>query len=93
MLMDFFGANITDGYVENNSEYSERYKTVLNKNIKTGNGYVSLSRILYFYLADDSLSFNEIYTDNLDTDTKKQKSISTFLYSLTPRKIIIKSIK
>ena len=76
MLMDFFGANITDGYVENNSEYSERYKTVLNKNIKTGNGYVSLSRILYFYLADDSLSFNEIYTDNLDTDTKKQKSIS-----------------
>jgi murein DD-endopeptidase MepM/ murein hydrolase activator NlpD len=76
MVMDFFGANITDGYIENNSEYSEKYKTVLNKNIKSGNGYVSLSRILYFYLANDQLSFNEIYQDNLDSETKKQKSIT-----------------
>jgi murein DD-endopeptidase MepM/ murein hydrolase activator NlpD len=76
MLMDFFGANVTDGYVENNSEYSDMYKEVLNKNIKTGNGYVSLERILYFYLATEDLTFDEIYNDNLDTELKKQKTIS-----------------
>lgn len=76
MIMDFFGANVTDGFVENNSEYAETYKAVLNQNIKTGNGYVSLERILYFYLSTDSLSFKEIYTDNLDSETKKQKTIS-----------------
>ena len=26
MVLDFFGANVTDNYVENNSEYSENYK-------------------------------------------------------------------
>lgn len=76
MLMDFFGANITDGFVENNSEYADTYKAVLNQNIKTGKGYVSLERILYFYLASDNLSMHEIYTDNLDSETKKQKTIS-----------------
>ena len=76
MLMDFFGANVTDGFVENNSEYAETYKSVLNQNIKTGKGYVSLERVLYFYLASDSLSMHEIYTDNLDSETKKQKTIS-----------------
>ena len=35
MLMDFFGANVTDGFVENNSEYADTYKSVLNQNIKT----------------------------------------------------------
>lgn len=76
MIMDFFGANVTDGFVENNSEYADTYKSVLNQNIKTGNGYVSLERILYFYLSTDSLSFKEVYTDNLDSETKKQKTIS-----------------
>ena len=76
MLMDFFGANVTDGFVENNSEYADTYKSVLNQNIKTGKGYVSLERVLYFYLASDSLSMHEIYTDNLDSETKKQKTIS-----------------
>lgn len=76
MLMDFFGANITDGYVENNMDYADSYKATLNKNIKTGNGYVSLSRILYFYLEDDKLSFDEIYKDNLNSELKKQKAIS-----------------
>ncbi|MCI6265267.1 MAG: hypothetical protein MR598_00285, partial [Erysipelotrichaceae bacterium] len=75
MLMDFFGANVTDGFVENNSEYADTYKSVLNQNIKTGKGYVSLERVLYFYLASDSLSMHEIYTDNLDSETKKQKTI------------------
>lgn len=76
MVMDFFGANITDGYVENNSEYSYQYKEVLNSNINLGNGYVSLERILYFYLLNDKLTFGEIYSDNLDNETKKQKPIS-----------------
>jgi Membrane proteins related to metalloendopeptidases len=76
MLMDFFGVNITDGYVEGNMEYAEEYRKVLNKNIPTNRGYVSLERILYFYTVDDSLSFEEIYTDNLDSDLKAMKPVS-----------------
>ena len=76
MIMNFFGANITDGYIENNSDYADQYLKVANKNIKAKNGYVSLERILYFYLADNSLSFDEIYTDNLDKETKKLIPIS-----------------
>ena len=76
IMLDFFGANVTDGYVVDNMEYASNYKATLNKNIKNGNGYVSLERILYFYLENDSLTFDEIYTDNLDIETKKQKSIS-----------------
>jgi murein DD-endopeptidase MepM/ murein hydrolase activator NlpD len=76
MVMDFFGANITDGYIENNSQYAGMYKHLLNKNIKSGKGYVSLERILYFYLADDSLSLDEIYNDNIDKDTNKLIPIS-----------------
>ena len=76
VTLDFFGTSETDGYVEENEEYASDYKAVLNQNIKYGNGYVSLSRILYFYLADDSLSFKDIYKDNLDEETKKQKPIS-----------------
>lgn len=76
MIMDFFGANITDGYVENNSEYASDYKGVLNEYIKSNQGYVSLERILYFYLADSSLTFDEIYKDNLDVDTKSMLPIS-----------------
>ena len=34
MIMDFFGANITDGYVEDNMEYAEQYRAVVNKNFK-----------------------------------------------------------
>ena len=76
MIMDFFGANITDGYIVNNSQYADEYLKVANKNIKAKNGYVSLERILYFYLADNSLTFDEIYTDNLDKETKKMLPIS-----------------
>lgn len=76
MIMDFFGANITDGYVEDNMEYAEQYKSVVNKNFKKNNGYVSLERILYFYLEDESLTFDEIYTDNLDKESKKMLPIS-----------------
>lgn len=76
MLLDFFGANITNGYVENNSDYAEQYKAIVSKNIRNGNGYVSLSRILYFYLENDQLTFEKIYNDNLDTDLKQEKIIS-----------------
>ena len=74
MIMDFFGANITDGYVENNMEYADKHINTLNNNIS--NGYVSLERILYFYLEKDSLTFDEIYNDNLDLEFKRMKPIS-----------------
>lgn len=73
---DFFGATVTDGYVEGNSQYASKYTSVVNKNVKAGNGYVPLERILYFYLANDKLTFDEIYNDNLDKDLKQQKTIS-----------------
>lgn len=76
MLLDFFGANITDDYVENNMDYAPAYLNVANKYIKAGNGYVSLSRILYFYLENDKLTFDEIYYDNLDPETKQVLPVS-----------------
>lgn len=76
MVLDFFGANIVDGYVENNSEYADLYKPVVRQNIINKNGYVSLDRILYFYLENNSLTFSEIYEDNLDKDLKQVKTIS-----------------
>lgn len=75
MVLDFFGANVTDGYVENNMDYAQSYITTLNKNIKTGNGYVSLERILYFYLENDTLTFDQIYYDNLDKNYRYQLEI------------------
>ena len=77
MCLDFFGANITDNYVENNMQYSQQYKLVLNTYIKSGQGYVSLERILFFYLENDKLSFSEIYQDNLDKESKKMLPISS----------------
>lgn len=76
MILDFFGANITDGYVANNSQYASEYKSTLNKYVKQNKGYVSLERILYFALADESLTYDEIYNDNLDPETKKMLPIS-----------------
>lgn len=76
MLLDFFGANITNGYVENNGDYAEMYQAVVRKNVTADKGYVSLSRILYFYLENNQLTFDMIYTDNLDPDLKQEKPIS-----------------
>ncbi|MDO5568759.1 MAG: M23 family metallopeptidase [bacterium] len=79
MLLDFFGAEVTsDGYVEGNSYYAEEYQRVLNKYLTVKNplGYVPLSRILYFSLEDETLSWDEIYVDNLDKDTKSLIPIS-----------------
>lgn len=76
MVLDYFGANIIDGYVEDNSKYASKYKEVLIKNLTTGKGYVSLERIIYFYLENDTLTFEEIYTDNLDDELKQVRPIS-----------------
>lgn len=76
MLLDFFGVNITDGYIEDNSKYASRYKEVLINNLRTGKGYVSLERIIYFYLEDETLTFDEIYNDNLDNELKQIRPIS-----------------
>ena len=76
MVLDFFGANITDDYVENNMDYADTYRAALNQALKARYGYVPLNRILYFYLENDKLSFYEIYLDNLDKDTNKMMTIS-----------------
>ncbi len=72
MVLNFFGSNVTDGYVENNEEYAEMYKEVLNENVRYGNGYVPLERILYFYFSSNELAFSKIYTENLEKETKQQ---------------------
>ena len=74
LVLDFFGTNTTDGYVVDNMPYASDYRQVLNSNIQ--NGYVSLERILYFYLANDTFTFEQIYNDNLDLETKKMKPIT-----------------
>ena len=66
MIFEYYDEAITDDYVENNGKYATRYLQVVNKHIKKGDGYVSLSRIIYFYNANDKLTFDEIYEDNLD---------------------------
>lgn len=76
MMLDFFGTYETDNYIENNMYYSDAYKLVLNVALKDNKGYIPLTRILYFYLEDDSLSFYEIYVDNLDKETNKLLPIS-----------------
>lgn len=77
--MDFFeedeaDVNFTD-YVANNYKYANEYTSVVNKNIKNGNGYVPLSRIVYFYSENNSLTFEELYLDNLDSNLKQTKPI------------------
>lgn len=76
MILDFFGANITDNYVENNMDYADMYKETVNKALKNGYGYVPLNRILYFYLEDGKLSFYDIYVDNIERESNKMKTIS-----------------
>lgn len=77
MIYNFFGGEITSsGLVEGNIEYSEDYLKALNKYVKNNEGYVSLSRIVYFYNEDDDLKFNDIYKENLDSELKMIKPIS-----------------
>lgn len=79
MIYNFFGGDITSnsGYIEGNMEYADKYLAVLNKNITSNdNGYVNLSRILYFYNENEMLSFDDIYIKNLDIELKNMKPIS-----------------
>ena len=76
MVLDFFGANITDNYVENNMDYADMYLEATNKAIKNNYGYVSLSRILFFYLEDEKQTFYDIYVNNIDKETNKMMTIS-----------------
>jgi len=66
-----------DEYIEGNIEYAEMYIEVLNKNItENNNGYIPLSRILYFYNDNPTLSFESIYSNNIDINEKSMKPIS-----------------
>lgn len=76
MIFDSSEETITDDYVVNNAKYATRYLTTINKHLKKSDGYVSLSRIVYFYNANNNLSFDEIYEDNLDKELKQVKPIS-----------------
>lgn len=77
MVLGFFNSStITDGYILQNSQYADEYKITLNQYIKKEEGYVSLERILHFYQSNNSLTFKEIYEDNLDKESKKMIPIS-----------------
>jgi len=75
MILNFFGANITVSTISNNYDYAETYRSSLNKYLN--NGYVPLSRMLYFYLENDLLTFDDIYVLNQNTETKSLKSIES----------------
>ncbi len=76
LIFDSSEETFTDDYVEDNLKYATRYLQTLNKNLNKGSGYVSLSRILYFYVANENLTFDEIYDDNLNKELKQVKPIS-----------------
>ncbi len=83
MIYSFFGGEISDtGYVEGNMEYSEEYRDLLNYNItKKLNGYIPLSRLIYFYLEDDTLSLKSIYENNLDYELKTINQFQMFVWN------------
>lgn len=75
MLLDFFGAKITEEKVQANEEYADAYTIALNKYLK--NGYVPLQRILYFYLEDNSLTIDTLYYMNQNSESKIAKDIKS----------------
>ena len=75
MLLDFFGAKLTEEKVQANAEYADAYTVALNKYLK--NGYVPLQRILYFHLEDNSLTIDTLYTMNQNSEAKDTKEINT----------------
>ena len=68
--------NVIDNYVDNSGYYKSTYLKLLTSNLKAGKGYVSLSRILYFYNSNSAFTFAEIYDDNLNMATNRQELIS-----------------
>ena len=75
MLLDFFGAKLTEEKVQANAEYADAYTSALNKYLK--NGYVPLQRILYFYLEDNSLTIDTLYFMNQNSESKSAKDIKS----------------
>ena len=77
ITLDFFGGEILNTeYIEGNMEYAYEYQNVLNKHITNNlDGYIPLSRILYFYNEDSNLSFESIYKNNIDSEFKTMKFI------------------
>lgn len=79
LTLDFFGSDdssninisLEQKYIVNNYQYAKKYKSTITKYIQ--NGYVPLERIIYFYSANNDLSFDKVYIDNLEN--KKLKSI------------------
>lgn len=74
MILNFFGIKITVSTVENNYLYADSYLNSLNLYIK--DGYVPLSRIIYFYLADESKTIEDLYLLNQDSKNKSLKNIA-----------------
>ncbi|MCI9434908.1 MAG: M23 family metallopeptidase [Bacilli bacterium] len=74
MILNFFGIKITVSTVENNYLYADSYLNSLNLYIK--DGYVPLSRIIYFYLADESETIEDLYLLNQDSKNKSLKNIA-----------------
>ena len=75
MIFDFFGANLTKEKISNNADYASAYKQASNKFLR--NGYVPLQRILYFYLEDQSLTFDTLYQLNQNSIGKIGKEITS----------------
>lgn len=48
MIFDSSEETLTDDYVENNAKYASRYLSTINKHLKNGDGYVSLSMTSIF---------------------------------------------
>jgi len=79
LTLDFFSTDdvntdngeiiFNEHYVVNNLPYANKYRNVVNKYLS--DGYVPLERILYFYSANNSLSFDKIYKDNLENKRLK----------------------
>ena len=76
MLLGIFDSD--DETDDASSKYvnARDYISVLNKNLKNGNGYVSLSRISYFLEENSNLTYDEVYTDNLNLERKQEKPIT-----------------
>lgn len=73
MILDFFGTTLTKEKVQSNSDYRVAYKESLNKYVQ--DGYVPLQRILYFYLEDNSLTFDTLYKLNQNDLGKTTREI------------------
>lgn len=73
MIFDFFGSKLSEEQLQDNNDYATAYIESLNKYISEG--YVPLQRLLYFYLEDESFTFNTLYEINLDTFSKTANNI------------------